>query len=407
MGKFINAFLFVLICSNSIIAQNYYYSLQETQETTTPIKEVRNVNELISELKSDANLYLLPGTYTLQERINLKDIYNLNITGADNVVIQGKLENLIRFEEDAENISFNNIVFKSTSTAKATDYGGLIYFNNANARNIHFEVCTFSCPNTDTNGLKFVSQGPYRSKKIVIINCTFQDIGRMAIETVNHDYDDVFRMEDVTVKDCYFNNLGTKSKYGMAISLSGTGKNAEITDNIIIDAKDRAIENVAWNNVLIQNNELTTVKNAYNPISMNRRAGGSLYMKDVIVKGNSGKVTGNSPHLIELYHLDGLEYSNNNFSADALHLNDVKNSSFRDNFHSSDGGIGLYVEYKSNSNTFYDNTLISVRNYATTVHFFEGATANTLENNEIIKKGAGGTVYLDEDGGNINLDLTN
>ncbi|TVZ27532.1 hypothetical protein JM83_2580 [Gillisia sp. Hel_I_86] len=401
-------FYILFLFSVSAFSQNYHYALEEQEEAIPPnVTTISNVGELIAGLKSDANLYLLPGTYTLNARINLRNIYNLNISGADGVVISGNLETLIQFEEDANNISFKNISFNSTSTAKAINFGGLVNFSQTNAENILFDRCSFSSPNTDTNGLKFVSQGPYRSKKIEIINCKFQDIGRMAIETVNHDGDDIVRFEDITVKDCYFNNLGTASIYGMAISISGTGNNAEILNNIIVDAKDRAIENVAWNNVVIANNTFSSIKNAYNPITMNRRAGGSQYMTNVSVIGNSGTVSGNAPHLNEIYNCDGLEYSKNSFYADALHLFDVKNSSFTNNFHYSDGGIGLYVENKSTNNSFYDNTFVTIRDYADTVAFFSGATGNTLQRNEILKKGNGGMSYNDMDGGNYNLDLSN
>ncbi|MCM4156131.1 hypothetical protein [Gramella sp. AN32] len=409
MKVLIFSLFLIFFSGNSLFAQGYYYSLKTPQnEILENFTEISNINELIAGLKSDSNLYLLPGTYTLNSRINLRNIYNLNITGAaDGVVISGNLETLIQFEEDAHNISFKNVTFNSTSSTTAINFGGLINFSQTNAENILFDGCRFSSPKIDTNGLKFTSQGPYRSSKIMIINCIFQDIGRMAIETVNHDWDDISRFEDVTVKDCYFNNLGTTSKYGMAISLSGTGRNANILNNIIVDAKDRAIENVAWNDVVIENNSFSSVNNAYNPITLNRRAGGSLYMTGVAIIGNSGTVTGNAAHLNELYNCDGLEYSKNSFYADALHLSDVKNSSFTNNFHSSDGGIGLYVENKSNSNTFYDNTFITIRDYADTVAFFPGATGNTLQRNEILKKGNGGMAYNDMDGGNYNLDLNN
>ncbi len=381
---------------------------KEAQETTAPQNAtvISNVSELIAGLKSDANLYLLPGTYTINSTINLRNIYNLNIVGADGVLIKGNLVNLIQFEEKAQNITFKNIGFNSTSSAKGL-HGGLVYFNQASAENILFDGCSFTCPNTDTNGLQFVSQGSFRSKRIEIINCEFENIGRMAIETINHNGDDIVRIEDVIIKNNNFNNLGTASPYGMAISLSGTGRNATLSGNTIIDAKTHGIENVAWSDVVIQNNTFSFTKNSYNPISMGRRAGGSQYMTGVSITGNSGTVSGNDSHLIELNNCDGLEYSKNSIYADALHLNDVKNSSFTNNFHSSDGGIGLFVENKSNSNTFFDNTLITTRDYAVTISFFSGATGNTLKNNEVIKKGIGGAKFVDQDGGNINLDQTN
>ncbi|UJH91738.1 hypothetical protein LZ575_03380 [Antarcticibacterium sp. 1MA-6-2] len=83
----------------------------------------------------------------------------------------------------------------------------------------------------------------------------------------------------------------------------------------------------------------------------------------------------------------------------------MKNSSFTENFHSSDGGIGLYAENQSSNNTFSDNTLATTRDNASTIVFYPGATANTLIRNQVNKEGTGGSVYSDLDGGNINLDL--
>src|SRR5690606_12418896 len=172
------------------------------------------------------------------------------------------------------------------------------------------------------------------------------------------------------------------------------GANAVISNNKIFDANDIGIENVAWSNVLIENNTFTSEKHVYDPISMNKRAGGSQFMTGVVIIGNSGKVFGAGSHLIELNDIDGLIYKKNSFYADALHLNKVKNSSFTENFHSSDGGIGLYVENQSSNNIFTDNTLMSTRDNATTIVFYPGATANTLQRNEVVKKGAGGSLYI-------------
>lgn len=378
----------------------------QLKEATIPsnAKVISTVDELIAGLKSDSNLYLEAGDYRLTKIVNLRNIYNLNVSGADGAVIKGNLENLIQFEKEARNISFINIDFKSTSSSKALYGGGLIYFNQTNAENILFEGCSFLCPNTDTNGLKFVSQGPFRSKKIVISNCEFQDIGRMGIETQNHMEDDVIRIEDVTINNCYFNNLGTASIYGMAISISGTGRNAVISGNEIIDAKVHGIENVSWSNVVISNNTFSSPNQAYNPISIGRNSVGNIYNTGVKVTGNSGTVSGKEAHLVELQGCDGLEYSKNSFNVDALHLSDVKNSSFTENFHASDGGIGLYVENKSDANTFFDNTIITTSDYASTITFFPGAAGNTLKRNKVIKKGKEGAKYSDEDGRNINLD---
>lgn len=397
--------LFTLFCS-SLFAQNYYYSLAKQQENVSENTiEISNVDQLIAELESGKNLYLRAGTYDLPNTLILYDINNLEVTGANGAEITGDLETLIHFRGTSNNISFNNVVFKSTSSQTLTDYGpGIVYFDGS-VEDILFENCEFTSPQVASNGLKFAAYPNSISRNITIFKCNFYDIGRMAIETVNHNSDDIPRITDVKVTECNFERLGVQSPYGMAVSLSGTGKNANISNNIIFDANDIGIENVGWDNVLIENNTFTSEQHVYDPISMNRRAGGSEFMTNVSIIGNSGKVEGAGSHLIEINHCDGLIYNQNSFFADALHLNEVKNSTFKENFHSSDGGIGLYVENQSNSNSFTDNTLITTRDNASTIVFYPGATANTLQRNEVIKEGAGGEIYSDLDGGNINLDL--
>src|SRR5690606_38344870 len=126
-----------------------------------------------------------------------------------------------------------------------TDYGpGIVYFDGS-VEDIHFENCDFSSPEVGSNGLKFAAYPTSRSKNITIHRCNFFNIGRMAIETVNHNNDDVPRITDVKVTECNFERLGLKSPYGMAVSLSGSGANAVISNNKIFDANDIGIENVA------------------------------------------------------------------------------------------------------------------------------------------------------------------
>jgi len=388
----------------TLSAQNYYYALAKQQENLPEnVIEISNVEQLIAGLKSNQNLYLKAGNYNLPRTLYLYDTNNLHVTGADGAVITGDLETLMHFRGTTKNISFSNVGFNSTSKHTYTDYGpGIVYFDGS-VEDILFENCNFSSPEVASNGLKFAAYPTSRSKNITIYRCNFYNIGRMAIETVNHNNDDVPRITDVKVTECNFERLGLKSPYGMAVSLSGSGANAVISNNKIFDANDIGIENVAWSNVVIENNTFTSEKHVYDPISMNKRAGGSQFMTGVVIIGNSGKVFGAGSHLIELNDIDGLIYKKNSFYADALHLNKVKNSSFTENFHSSDGGIGLYVENQSSNNIFTDNTLMSTRDNATTIVFYPGATANTLQRNEVVKKGAGGSLYSDMDGGNINL----
>ncbi len=367
--------------------------------------EISTVNELIAGLKSGEHLYLKAGNYVLPNRLIFQnDIFNLQVTGADGAIISGDFKTLMWFQGTAKDIKFNNIKFSAYEGPGTVDYGaGLVYFGNS-AENIYFENCTFTNRDVNTNGIKFVSEGTARSKNINILNCTFVDIGRMAIELQNHSNDGILRFDGVTIQNNEFKSLGLQSQYGMAISLSGAGINAMLSDNTIIDAKDRGIEILGYFGLTIANNTFSSPNMAYNPIVIEMDVGGAQYTTNVLVTGNTGTVQGNAPNLVEIRQVDGLVYTKNSFYADALRVSDVKNSSFTESFHSSDGGIGLYVDNGSVNNTFSGSTFITTADNSSTVTFYPGSTGNTLRNNTLRNEGQGGTIFNDMDGGNTNLD---
>lgn len=400
--------IYILLFSTSAFSQNYYSAeVKQNQTTTAPENstEVSTVTELIAGLESDRNLYLNPGKYVLPNRLIFQNnISNLQLTGADGAEITGDFKTLMWFQGTAKNIKFNNIKFSAYEGSGTTAYGaGLVDFSNS-AEDIFFENCTFTNPQVSTNGIKFVSEGTASSRNINILNCTFVDIGRMAIELQNHTHDGILRFDGVTIQNNEFKSLGLQSQYGMAISLSGAGKNAMLSDNTIIDAKDRGIEILGYGDLTIANNTFSAPNTAYNVITLEKDGVGEEYTKNVLITGNSGTVQGDEPHLIEINSVDGLVYTNNSFYADALHVSDVKNSTFKDSFHSSDGGIGLYVDYGSTNNTFSGSTFITTADNSSTVTFYPGSTGNTLSNNTLRNEGQGGSIYNDLDGGNTNLD---
>ena len=403
--SFFYSLFLIICCSNSLVAQNYYYTLDESQEEVPGTGTViSNVNELIAGLKSGANLYLKSGNYQLKNTLYLDNLSNITLTGQDGATITGNLVTLFQFRNSANNISFNNIRFNSTSSYTGVDNGvGIVYFDGS-AENILFENCEFTSPKVVSNGLKFSAYPSSRSKNITIHKCHFYDIGRMAIETQNHNSDDIPRITDVKVTECNFERLGLQSPYGMAVSLSGSGKNADVSNNTISDAKDIGIENAGWNNITINNNTFSSSTTyGYGPITCENEIadGGDPYIRNVVVSGNSGTVRGTANHLVGMNNCDGLIYRNNSFNADALYFGDVQNSTIEGNTHYSDGGIGLYVDENSSYNTFENNTFVTTSNYVSTVSFYPGSTGNKLINNTLRKEGQGGILFNDMDGGNL------
>ncbi|MCG2459694.1 right-handed parallel beta-helix repeat-containing protein [Flavobacteriaceae bacterium F89] len=377
-------------------------------ETSKPLnaKVISTVAELIENLKSGANLYLEAGDYKLTSTQYLTDLSNVTVTGADGAVIMGDLITLLQFRGEAKNIEFRNVGFNSTSTSKTETGGGIVYFSQTTAENILFDNCSFTCPELNANGLKFVSEGSARSKNITIINCVFLNIGRMGFETQNHTYDGIARITDVKVTDCEFQRLGLQSPYGMAVSLSGIGKSAQISKNTIVDAKDRGIENVGWSNIKIADNTFSSPSTAYAPITCSKdKVGGPQYILDVIISGNNGTILGKEDHLLEISDCNGLKFLDNNFNTDAMHLVHTINSEFNSNTHYSDGGIGIYIELNSNDNTFKGNKFVSTADNATTVVIFVGSAGNIFQNNILLAEGNDSGTFNDVDGGNTNLDV--
>jgi len=394
-------FTFLFLCSISCLAQNYYHTIDGPQEEVvvpppTTGTVINNVTELIAGLKSGGNLYLNPGNYVLPSTLNLTDISNLTVIGANGAIISGNLLALLKFRGDAKNITFKNIGFNATASS-TSEGGAIVYFDQTNAENILFENCDFTCPNLNANGLKFVSENATRSKNITINNCNFHHIGRMAIETQNHNNDGIMRITDVTITNCEFNRLGLQSQYGMAISLSGSGQNAVLDNNNIVDAKDRGIENVGWSNIKITNNTFSSPNTDFDLITCQTDyANGAPYLYNVVINANSGTVSG----LVGISNCDGTKFFNNNFHADALNLVSTINSEFYDNTYYSNGGIGLYIENNSNNNSFHDNTFVTTADNSSTVTIYAPSSGNVLTNNILLNQGSGGGLYNDYDGGN-------
>jgi parallel beta-helix repeat protein len=205
------------------------------------------------------------------------------------------------------------------------------------------------------------------------------------------------RITDVTITNCEFNRLGLQSQYGMAISLSGSGQNAVLDNNNIVDAKDRGIENVGWSNIKITNNTFSSPNTDFDLITCQTDyANGAPYLYNVVINANSGTVSG----LVGISNCDGTKFFNNNFHADALNLVSTINSEFYDNTYYSNGGIGLYIENNSNNNSFHDNTFVTTADNSSTVTIYAPSSGNVLTNNILLNQGSGGGLYNDYDGGN-------
>lgn len=96
---------------------------------------------------------------------------------------------LVRLLE-CSNVVFEDIIFENTFANAVEDAGsGVIFSNLNNLADITFNRCTFSCPNANTNAVKFIAASVAggagkvkRIDRVSFTNCNFPSVGCMGIE---------------------------------------------------------------------------------------------------------------------------------------------------------------------------------------------------------------------------------
>lgn len=239
------------------------------------------------------------------------------ISGADGLIIEGENSTIttdgqiaIEFSTDGSNVKFKELNITSTETSTSGTFG-LIHCLKKNLTKIKVLDCSFSCPTSNTNAIKFFNSTDLIHDDIEISGCTFENIGQIAIEINAHVHDGVPRYRNIRVNNNKFSKLGLVGNFGQAISFSGVGENCVVSDNTIQDAFDIGIEYIGLLNSVIANNTINNMDVDGTGIFVSDAVNNNRH-KNISVLGNN--VLGTAAFCIQTGPGDDMAISGNNFS---------------------------------------------------------------------------------------------
>lgn len=281
----------------------------------------------------------------------------------------------------------NNSVIDWILDPNANGATGLIAVNNS------IYNCSFSCANSEINGVKLIS---HRSgfggtiKGFVIEDCDFTQIGRMGIEVlgesglVGGNY-----YSGIKINRCKFINLGLKSIYGMAVSFSGDGSINSVIDCEIDGAKDVAIENSGAQFTTLQGNKFKNLAAGCVAYSVSGFDGYTLRYGNSAIDNKVLDSSGFAPQIINQSGFNSM--GNYCTSGNPFILDTVFDSYISGDTYSSSNSEAVRLKNGSTRNTFSQcvignengtATLSAIRNYDT-------ATNNSFGN--IVYRKSSGT----------------
>lgn len=209
-------------------------------------------------LDAGGNIDLQKGIYVTTARLNL-NLNNTFVNGNGAKITSSTTFRLMNFNnlsvEDDFTFGLKNLSFESTVVSPAVvnvetdrDLFGMLTIDNKDVKNGYFENLTFTNPQAYTNAIKVIAtsngteiQNLY-FENIDVVNC-----GQMGIEVNAHGgvYGLNNYVGNISIKNFNSKNLSTRSKYGMALSISGNVHNTDWNGGSVDGFKDIAIENVA------------------------------------------------------------------------------------------------------------------------------------------------------------------
>jgi Right handed beta helix region len=189
---------------------------------------------------------LPPGRFTLVAPLVLRATH-CRITSAGSTTLTGALPVLVQAGSDWTDVTIDRLTFVSTGTSAATGYYGLLTTNQFSLSKVRISRCVFSAPGISTNGVKIILDKPgCTARNVTLDGCRFVGLGRMGVEVQNH-LDDTERFARITVSHCQFRDLGLirsveNDHWGIAVSISGAGRDVRVQHNVIENPYSIGIE---------------------------------------------------------------------------------------------------------------------------------------------------------------------
>jgi hypothetical protein len=364
-----------------------------TTDDATAIQAAFNSNT------SNANIYFPPGNYLVSTTLTFAGT-NVTVTGTGaRIFCTAPTFRSLLWMQACTNCHFEGLTFEITGTDATDQWYGVVGHQDDGLTDVSFTRCTFTSPNTNTNGVKFVAQTTNLIERVSFVECQFVDIPRMGIEILNGNNTPVaVRYRDVVIDYCSFTNIGSTGTIGYAVSLSGTGENNSITNNIF-NTCILGVELVAVNGTTVAFNTFQSFNS--DPTSSAFNFVGSTMMYRTNLIGNNMEVAQPGHSLI--WNQDGLQMSNNQFSGGdmAVWFRTISNIRSVNDIYISTGNYAAFIEIDSGPPTVSTNnqfvscqfsTALSTSNYAVFRTYGTGVTDTKLIACTLVK-GTGGGYY--------------
>ena len=344
-------------------------------------------------IATNKDVYFPPGNYLLTSLLSIT-AQDVTLYGEGNSSrIFSALTTPIQLLT-CSNVKFDRLFFETTSSASSVY--GVVYAENAALSDVLFSQCKFRAATANTNGVKIINEGANLTKRLAFVGCEFLDIGRMGIEFQNHnDGDPIYRIRDITVDRCSFENIGLSGSNGMGVSLSGYGEQGAITNCRFNNCRNIGIELVGFRDFLVEGNTFRGFDTAaYSPISGtgSRRASGLSVVNNKVFGTNAGRWN--------LYTIDNSTFSGNLLRSGYFFVRDTNDCIFRDNqvYQKTSDAYSFFIEGTSARNKIIschlDGTLSTVSNQGTIFHNGSGVVDTEYLDCRVIKSSVSGAVTL-------------
>ena len=265
------------------------------------------------------NIHFDAGTYKLETKYDhtTSDITVSGNGDGSTILTTATLPTLLEFTANVSNVTFKDVTFRSTVSNAVENVFGVVLAHDVGLSNVTFLRCGFECETNHINAVKVINQGTEITDNLKFIECRFENVGRMAIELQNHNFDTlVDRFKNILVEKCTFKNLGLFTLYGMGVSLSGQGNSVRIINNTFDNCYNTAIEGTTVSNTVVSGNTFNNFTRVCSPISWTNNAPLDYMMYGNTFSNNSGGASVALNGNINLFAMEGMTFSNNTFVLD-------------------------------------------------------------------------------------------
>lgn len=259
---------------------------------------------LATVIPSDIVEFTSGATYNVTTILELDSLEGITLTTTSTaralfVAASGvNLNGIMRANFDVANLTINNLHFDNQdATIGSPTQAANLRFEDGVFDNITVTNCYFTAAG-QSNGMKVYVTTNQRdfASNFLVNNNTFENLGQMGMEFVNHR-DDIFENDfsdgysDIVFTNNTINNVGTVA-FGMGISMSGQGRRVTVSNNRFNDCPTTAVEFIGTDDSLVEDNTFSGTTQPYNLVSGGTTGFRPARVNDNnVIRNNSGNVS--------------------------------------------------------------------------------------------------------------------